>query len=232
MLKRCYLNEIPVDSGPRAEVRRLIDGWLLSSGKSRQIITLNAMIFTSALKHNRLKRVIQSADLVTVDGYGIMLALQRRGVWTERFPGVELAEQLLGFCIQENLPVYCFGGTPGTVLKLRQKFGVTGRFFFRDGFSENEDLVREEIVKFNPKLLLAGLGSPRQECFLAELLPQLTAAIGMGIGGALEIISGQKPRAPKYIIDHGGEWCYRMLQDPKKLKQLPELVKFWYHFLR
>ncbi|MGE5604482.1 MAG: WecB/TagA/CpsF family glycosyltransferase [Bacteroidota bacterium] len=232
MINRYYLNGIPIDSGPRAEVRLIINDWLFSSEKPRQIITLNAMMFTSALKQSRLKRVIQRADLVTVDGYGIMMALQRRGVWTERFPGVELAEQLLGFCIQENLPVYCFGGTKRVVFRLRQKYGVNGTVIFQDGFSGNEDSVREEIVKLNPKLLLAGLGSPRQECFLAELLPHLTATIGIGIGGALEIISGQKPRAPEFLINRGGEWCYRMFQDPKKLKVLPELVKFWYHFLR
>ena len=232
MINRYYFNEIPVDSGLRTEVRRTVNDWLFTGEKPRQVVTLNATMLTSALKQSRLKRVIQRADLVTVDGYGIMMALQRRGIRTERFPGVELAGQLLDFCIQEKLLVYCLGGTKGTVLRLRQIYGGHGSVFFRDGFSEDDDLVREEIMKLDPKLILAGLGSPRQECFLAELLPKMTAAVGVGIGGALEIISGQKPRAPKFLINHGGEWCYRMLQDPRKLKLLPDLVEFWYRFLR
>jgi N-acetylglucosaminyldiphosphoundecaprenol N-acetyl-beta-D-mannosaminyltransferase len=232
MINRYYLKEIPVDCGLRTEVRRAVVDWLISSGKPRQVVTLNATMFISALKDSRLKRVIQGADLVTVDGYGIMSALQRRGFRTERFPGVELAEQLMDFCIREKLPVYCFGGTKGTMLGLRQKYGEGGSVFFRDGFSESEALVREEIIKLDPKLILAGLGCPRQEFFLAELLPELTATVGMGVGGALDVISGQKPRAPAIFSNHGWEWCCRMLQDPRKIKLLPELVKFWYRFLR
>lgn len=232
MINRYYLNEIPVDFGPRTDVWRTVNDWLFSGEKPRQVVTLNAVMLTTALTQSRLKRVIQRADLVTVDGYGIMMALQRRGIWTESFPGVELAGQLMDYCIQKKLPVYCLGGTKGTVLGLRQIYGEYGSVFFRDGFSENQDLIREEIIKLEPKLILAGLGSPRQEYFLAELLPKLTATVGIGVGGALEIISGQKPRAPKFLINNGGEWCYRMLQDPKKLKLLPELVKFWHLFLR
>ncbi len=232
MIKRYYLNGIPVDPGPRTEVWRTVNDWLFHCEKPRRIVTLNAAILTLALKDSCLEKVIQEADLITVDGYGVMAALQRRGVWTERFPGVELAGQSLDFCIQEKLPVYCFGGTKRTILGLRQKYGGHGTVFFQDGFNKAEALVRKEIIKINPKLVLAGLGSPRQEYFLAELLPGLTATVGMGIGGALEVISGQKTRAPKFLINHGGEWCYRMLQNPKKLKLLPELVEFWYRFLR
>lgn len=231
MIRRYYLGEIPVDAGPRLEVGRTVGSWLLSGHQSRQVVTLNAAMLTLALKNTRLKGIIEKADLVIVDGYGIMMALERRGIRTQRFPGVELAEELIGLCIRKKLPVYCFGGTKRTVLGLRQKYGGS-EVFFRDGFSEDEALVREEIIKLEPKLLLVGLGSPRQECFLAEILPELTATIGIGIGGAFEIISCQKPRAPQFLINHGWEWCYRMYQDPKKLKLLPELIKFWYRFLR
>ena len=231
MIRRCYLGEIPVDAGLRSEVGRTVGSWLLSGQESRQVVTLNAAMLSLALGNTRLKGIIQKADLVIVDGYGIKMALERRGIGTQSFPGVELAVEMISLCIREKLPVYCFGGTKRTVTGLRQKYDGSA-VFCRDGFSEDEALIREEIVKLDPRLLLVGLGSPRQECFLAEILPDLTATVGIGIGGALEIISGQKPRAPQFLINHGGEWCYRMFRDPKKLKLLPELIKFWYRFLR
>lgn len=232
MIKRCYLNEIPIDAGSRAEVWQTVSNWLISGEKSRQVVTLNAAMLISALNNARLKSVIQKADLVTVDGYSILLALKKLGLGTERFPGVELADQLINFCLQERLPVYSYGGTKEIALKLRKKFCKNSSVYIRDGFSENEDLIRAEIIDANPKLLLAGLGSPRQEIFLAELLPELNASIGIGVGGALEIISGQKSRAPAIFCNHGWEWCYRMLLDPGKIKQLPQLLKFWHLFLR
>ena len=128
MINRYYLNEIPVDSGPRTEVRRTVGDWLLSGGKPRQVVTLNAVMLTTALKQSRLKRVIQRADLVTVDGCGIMMALQRRVIRTERFPGVELAGQLMDFCIQEKCR-FIVWRTKG-LYQLRQIYGKHGSVFF------------------------------------------------------------------------------------------------------
>jgi len=232
MTRRHYLKEIPVDAGPRDEIRQTISNWLISGNRSRQVITLNAAMLISALNNLRLKQIIQTACLVAVDGYSIRLALEKRGLRTERFPGVELADELLKFCVQERLPIFCYGGTEETVLRMQKKYYGNGSVLIRDGYKVKEDLIREEIIKLEPKLLLAGLGSPRQEYFLAELLPKLKATVGIGIGGALEIISGQTPRAPAILVNHGWEWCYRMIRDPQKIKLLPELIKFWYYFLR
>lgn len=232
MIKRCYLKGIPVDAGPRVEIWNTICNWLITGESSHQAVTLNAAMLISALNNFRLKQIIQKAGLVTIDGYGIALSLKKRGFRTERFPGVELAEKLINHCLKERLLIFCYGGTKETVLRLRRKFGGDGSVLLRDGYGAEEDLIREEIIKVKPKLILAGLGSPRQEFFLAELLPELKAAVGIGIGGALEIISGQKPRGPAIFTNHGWEWCYRMVRDPKKIKLLPELVKFWYQFLR
>lgn len=232
MIKRCYLKEIPVDAGPRVEIRQTISDWLILGNKSRQVITLNAAMLISALNNLRLKQIIQTAGLVTVDGFSIALALKKRGLRTERFPGVELADELLKFCVRERLPIFCYGGTKETALRMQKKFYGNGSVLIRDGYGVKEDIIREEIIRVEPKLILAGLGSPRQEYFLAELLPKLKATVGIGIGGALEIISGQTPRAPVIFVNHGWEWCYRMIRDPKKIKLLPELIKFWYLFLR
>ncbi len=232
MIKRYYLKEIPVDAGSRVEIRQAIRSWLIAGQQSRQVVTLNGAMLISALNNLRLKQIIQTADLVTVDGYSILLALKKRGLRTERSPGVELADELIKFCVHEHLPVYSYGGTKETALKMQKGNYGNEPVLIRDGFGIKEDLIREEIIRFKPKLILAGLGSPRQEFFLAELLPELKGTVGIGIGGALEIISGQKRRAPAIFTNHGWEWCYRMIQDPKKIKLLPELVKFWYQFLR
>lgn len=232
MIQRCYLNDVPVDVGPKSAIREKIVDWLTIGDKPRQVVTLNALMLIAAEKDHRLKGIIQKAALVSADGYGIMLALKKRGIWTERCPGVELAELLFDYCVETHLPVYCYGGSNEIVRRLSERLADKSRIIVRKGFGENEDLIREEIVKANPRLLLTGLGSPRQEIFISELMPKLKATVGIGIGGALEIISGQKSRAPAILGDHGWEWCYRMAQDPKKIRHLPELVEFWHDFLR
>lgn len=232
MINRFYLEEIPVDLGSRVEVRDLVCRWLTAGRKPRQVVTLNAAIFMNAVANQRFKQLIQKADLVTVDGYGILLALKKHGLQTERFPGVELAEQLLDYCIQKRLPVYIYGGTVKTIRELKAKFAGCDFIMMKDGFGENSHLIAAEVIKFQPKLLFVGLGSPRQEYFLAEILPRLKNTVGIGVGGSLEIIAGRKKRGPAFLINHGWEWLYRMLREPRKLKLLPVLIKFWRGFLR
>lgn len=231
-MQRCYLDKIPVDAGPRREIWETLINWLNKGEKSRQVVTLNAVILISALKNNRLKEVIQRSDLVSVDGYGILLALKKKGFWTERFPGVELAERLISYCVQKRLSVYGYGGSKESMRRLREKYGYNQSVLFRAGFGEREDHIYKEILSIQPALLLTGLGSPRQEFFLAEIIPELKTTVGIGIGGAFEIISGLKTRSPAILSNHGWEWCYRMLDDPRKIKHLPELAEFWHRFLR
>jgi N-acetylglucosaminyldiphosphoundecaprenol N-acetyl-beta-D-mannosaminyltransferase len=231
-MQRCYLDEIPVDAGSRREIWETVINWLNKGEKSRQVVTLNAVMLISALKNNRLKEVILRSDLVSADGYGILLALKKKGLWTERFPGVELAERLIGYCVQKRLSVYGYGGSNESVRRLREMYGNNKSILFRAGFGEREDLIHKEILAVQPALLLTGLGSPRQEFFLAEIIPELKNTVGIGIGGAFEIISGQKKRAPAILTNHGWEWCYRMFDEPRKIKHLPELAKFWHRFLR
>lgn len=231
-MQRNYLDKIPVDAGSRRDIWETIINWLNKREKSRQIVTLNAVMLISALKNNRLKEVIQRSDLVSVDGYGILLALKKKGFWTERFPGVELAERLISYCVQKQLPVYGYGGSKESIRRLREKYCNNKLVLFRAGFGEREDQIQKEILSVQPALLLTGLGSPRQEFFLAEIIPKLKITVGIGIGGAFETISGLKPRAPAILSNHGWEWCYRMLDDPRKIKHLPELIEFWRRFLR
>ena len=77
MINRFYLEEIPVDLGSRVEVRDLVCRWLTTGEKSRQAVTLNAAIFMNAVANPRFKQLIQKADLVTVDGYGIFAGFEK-----------------------------------------------------------------------------------------------------------------------------------------------------------
>ena len=48
----------------------------------------------------------------------------------------------------------------------------------------------------------------------------------MGVGGALDVFAGQVKRAPGFIQDIGLEWLYRMICEPKRFRQIPELLEF------
>ena len=39
----------------------------------------------------------------------------------------------------------------------------------------------------------------------------------MGVGGSFDVISGNIPRAPKWMQNMNLEWLFRMLKEPKRL---------------
>ena len=65
--------------------------------------------------------------------------------------------------------------------------------------------------------MLVALGAPRQERWVQRYLTQCGANVGIGIGSAFDIISGEKPRAPMLMQTCGLEWLHRMALEPKRL---------------
>ncbi len=233
-----YINDIPVSLYTNEEILALINHWLARRERSRHIITLNALMVMAASRLTSLSDIMHQADLVTVDGYGIEEVLHKRGLKVQRFTGVDLTSQLLKQACQKTYSVYFLGGTEKIVAALRRVLplrwpglNISG---VRDGYGnlDPEGAVFHEIISKQPHLLLVGLGVPQQVLFLAKILPYLRGTVGIGVGGTFEVLSGLKSEAPTFFRNHGLEWCYRMLQEPRRLKQLPYLVQFWYRYLR
>ncbi len=239
MNTRYYLQNIPVDLLLKPQVWEQIDNWLLKPEKTRHIVTLNALMLVTAVHDPELNRIIRGADLITIDGYGILKALQKTGCQNiEHFTGSDLIRIALSQCEHHGFPVYIYGGSPKAISHLKPvlaknwpQLTIAG---IRDGYGDitTRDRIIEEIVQSQPALLLVGLGSPAQEIFIAKILPRLKKTIGIGVGGALDVLSGLKKEAPRFIRNHGWEWLYRMLQDPVRFKRLPDLFSFWYWCLR
>lgn len=87
-----------------------------------------------------------------------------------------------------------------------------------------------------PDIIWVSLGCPKQEKFMARLLPHLEQGVMFGYGAIFNFYSGLDDvpkRAPKWISQLGLEWVYRIFSEPKKqcprvkgiLKAFPALYK-------
>lgn len=238
MRDRAFLAGLPVDLSSRKQLTELLREWLSQPRQSRQIVTLNVNMLMLAFKNDRLFRVIREADLVTADGAGIARALQRRHYPVERITGLDLTRQLLQISAREGYSVYFYGGGARICEKLaaqlsRQYPGLLIQAV-RDGYGLgcSAAMIREELRAAPPRLLLVGMGTPAQELFLKDILPFLPGTVGMGVGGVLEILAGCQNQAPRLIRDHGLEWLFRMMQEPRRLNRLPDLIRFWWSEIR
>ena len=46
---------------------------------------------------------------------------------------------------------------------------------------------------------------------------ELGVPISFGLGASIDFEAGNIKRAPKWMSEHGLEWLYRIIQDPKRL---------------
>ena len=211
------------------EFQKLLDG-----DRCELIVTPNAEIVEKASKTPQLRRIInEDAAIVTPDGVGLIYASKLKGdPIQEKVAGIDFAHSAIELCAKLGRSVYLLGSKPGVAeaaaANLEKEIPGLKIAGFRDGYfrEDEEPSVVAEINASGADFLCVALGSPKQEYFVIKHRDALKVKAAAGLGGSLDIWSGQLNRAPKFYIDHGLEWLYRMIQEPKRLKRLPALPVF------
>ena len=207
---------------------------LLEGDRCELIVTPNAEIVEKASKTPQLRRIInEDAAIVTPDGVGLIYASKLKGdPIQEKVAGIDFAHSAIELCAKLGRSVYLLGSKPGVAeaaaANLENEIPGLKIAGFRDGYfrEDEEPSVVAEINASGADFLCVALGSPKQEYFVIKHRDALKVKAAAGLGGSLDIWSGQLNRAPKFYIDHGLEWLYRMIQEPKRLKRLPALPVF------
>ena len=90
--------------------------------------------------------------------------------------------------------------------------------------SSDEELVAA-INRAKPDVLLVALGHPDQEKWIYHNLDKIPSVkLAIGVGGALDFISGKLRRAPRWMRSINLEWLFRLIQEPKRLKRIRRAV--------
>ncbi len=211
--------------------------WLQSRLQQRQgthVVTLNAEMAMQALETPDLAEVINQADLVIPDGAGVVFYFLVRGRKIQRCPGIELAESLvqLAGVLGEDCSTFFFGGKPGIaeIAAKRWQTELPGLAIAgtQDGYlsPEDEPAFKARLEQLQPRLILVGLGVPRQEFWIRENRHLCPDAIWVGVGGSFDIWSGQKERAPVWLQRLHLEWAYRLYQEPWRWRRMLALPHF------
>ncbi|MBV8885588.1 MAG: WecB/TagA/CpsF family glycosyltransferase [Chroococcidiopsidaceae cyanobacterium CP_BM_RX_35] len=212
--------------------------WLrprLHQGIGTHIVTLNAEMTMLCEHHQTLANVIHQAELVIPDGAGIVLYLLLQGQRVRRCPGIELAERLLQSSKQPGASrwsVFFYGGAQGVAQRAAEVWqkwlpglNVAGT---QHGYlcPDEEEQLRQTLIKLQPRLILVGLGVPRQELWIAQHRSLCPQSSWMGVGGSFDIWAGVKTRAPAWLADNHLEWLYRLYQEPWRWRRMLALPKF------
>ncbi|MFM9873649.1 MAG: WecB/TagA/CpsF family glycosyltransferase [Fimbriimonadaceae bacterium] len=223
---------IPVCVATMDETVAAIESLILSGG-NHLIATADASGIVIAQENQELREIYLSASWVTADSNGVVWALGRQGVKTDRVSGVDLADRLLALSAAKGYRVFFLGAAPGVAQAAKEKMilkhpgcNIVGT---HDGhFPESDfEFIAREIAPSKPDILLVAMGIPRQERFIQATKEIIGCKVAMGVGGTLDVMSGQVKRAPVLIQKLKIEWLWRTLANPKKFSKFMTLPKFW-----
>lgn len=201
------------------------------------IVTLNALMYMEYMKDNDYSKAIKNASFSIPDGIGIVKLLKRKGIDTERCPGIDTMNFLLNLSKEKGYGVYLLGSFEESVKKavktIENDFKIKVSGYHNGYFEEHQE---EEIVKnineSKADLLFVGMGIPKQEIFIFRNYKKLNVKLMMGVGGSFDVIGGSVKRAPAFYQKLGLEWLYRMFEEPHRFKKLPILLKFYINLYR
>ncbi len=206
---------------------------MLNEPGNHTVFTPNSEIILMAYKDENFCGILNSADLLTADGIGVVYASKILGNSVpERVAGFDVSCGVLDKISQSGHRLYLFGGKPGVAEmaaeNLKQEYPLLNIVGMRDGYftPEENDSIIDDINQSGADLVFVCLGAPKQENWIFENRSKLNCHVMMGVGGTLDVLAGTAERAPEIWCDLGFEWLYRLIKEPKRFFRMLALPKF------
>ncbi len=180
----------------------------------------------------QVRQAINNANLATPDGMPLVwLGRWRTPYEVDRVYGPDLMLALCEYLSDRGCTHYFYGGAAGTpellAKTLQQRFPelrVVGTYSppFRPLTSAEDQQIIQQINDIAPDVVWVGLGTPKQDLWMATHRDALTAPVLIGVGAAFDFHTGRISQAPSWMQRRGLEWLFRLWQEPKRL---------WYRYL-
>jgi N-acetylglucosaminyldiphosphoundecaprenol N-acetyl-beta-D-mannosaminyltransferase len=223
-----------------ADQTQVIDRLLafVAAGWPHHVVTLNPEFVVHAQRDATFRAVLQAADLAVPDGVGLTLAARLSGTPLRgRATGVDTILGLASRAAERGLSFYLLGAAPGVaeeaaahLVTLAPGLRIAGTHAGSPA-PEEEDEIVERIRHARPDFLFVAFGAPQQDLWIARNLQRLGVPVAMGVGGALDYVSGRVPRAPAVWRRLGLEWLYRLIRQPWRWRRMLALPRFTFHVL-
>jgi N-acetylglucosaminyldiphosphoundecaprenol N-acetyl-beta-D-mannosaminyltransferase len=217
---------VRVDAVQIMDVVAQMEGWI-AERRGGHFIAVTGMHGVMEAQHDRaLKYILNSADLVVPDGMPL--------VWVGRLRGFSLKRRVYGpelmleFCratTGKGYRHFFYGGAEDVARKLARSlenlFGINvcGRYSppFRPLTFEEDREIIDLINGAAPDVLWIGLSTPKQERWMYHHREKLNIPVLVGAGAAFDLNTGRVKQAPRWMREHGLEWFWRLLMEPRRL---------------
>jgi len=203
-----------------------MEGWIQSGEVGNWIAVTSSHGIVEGFKYREFRQILESATLSVTDGkWTARAAAARLALEPQQVRGADL---MIAFCKVANTRGYSsyFLGDTDEVLE-RLTARLLGQFpslriagtcsppFRSLSNDENEEIIRK-INNAKPDVLWVCLGLPKQERWIYSNRDKIRAPIIIAAGAAAKFVSGSVAPAPIWMREHGFEWLWRLLREPRR----------------
>lgn len=209
--------------GSKAELASLPDGKLL-------INTVNAHSFNTAKKDQLFADALTNGDVLIPDGVSIVKAckwIKAKSQPKERIAGWDLFFFEMNKLEKKGGMVMFMGSSQKVLDQIVKRAAVDYPHLkvvtysppYKPEFSDGDNkAIIDAINAANPDLLWIGMTAPKQEKWTYSHWNELNIHCHVGtIGAVFDFFAGTVERAPIWWQEHGLEWLYRLIKEPKRM---------------
>ena len=215
--------DIPLHNVTMSEALEIITEMCSQEGP-HEVYFVNPHCANIAYHDPDYRRVLQQASLTLADGIGIKIAGKLLGQEIKQnVNGTDLFPRLCASLTQTKHRVFLLGGRPGVPEKVQAWIAthypevvVCGSQHGYFSPTEAQDVI-QQIADSQATILLVAFGVPQQEKWIHRHVAKTGVKVALGVGGLFDFYSGRIPRAPQWVREMGGEWLYRLYQEPQRM---------------
>jgi N-acetylglucosaminyldiphosphoundecaprenol N-acetyl-beta-D-mannosaminyltransferase len=198
---------------------------MIAAGERGYVTAAAVNLVMSAQEDPDTRAAVLGATLAVPDGQPLVWALRALGhSGATRVYGPDLMVRFCARAAQSGTPIYLYGGRTPQALellerRLRERFAglrIAGGYSppFRPLTAEEQERVAAEIDSSGAAVVWVGTGQPKQEKWMHQMRPRLSAPLLVGVGAAFDFHAGLVPQAPRWMQRSGLEWVYRLAGAP------------------
>jgi len=207
------------------QAMRQIDAWVRAREPSYVCVcTVHGVM--DCRRSPELRRIFNTAGMVTPDGMPLVWLGRSQYPHVSRVYGPDLMLAELERSAATGQRHFLYGGASGVGERLAGR--MRARFpavqivgIMEPPFASIEQLctpeTAQEINAARPDVVWVGIGSPKQELWMARMRALLDAPVLIGVGAAFDFHSGTVRQAPPWMQRIGLEWLFRLVSDPRRL---------------
>lgn len=187
----------------------------------KRVQTVNLQHLYLASRDQEFRNVLWDADLITADGWPVVALFKSCGLKASRVTGSDFVVRLTRGEVQGAMRIGLLGGSIPEGRRFAAQLGEVGTsLVYREhgqASSWEMDSVVGELNSAGVDLLLVAVTSPKGEYVAAALSKGGFAGTVICVGGAIQMASDLKLRAPRFLQRIGLEWAFRLCREPRRL---------------